>query len=152
MPSANVNTFDDTLRIDVGEIRSTLMPCLFASARSELPTFSMAHFDGPYDDFPVGPIVDGDAPDNADDLFGDPNSGEPTGGPCLVEPEIGTLFPRNWLRPRFSWLATGGQNLFELRITAENETNPLVRSLRLVRPAFVAIQLILLALALAAGA
>ena len=37
-------------------------------------------------------------------------------------------------------------------IRIENETNPLARSLRLVRPAFVAIQLILLALALAAGA
>jgi hypothetical protein len=33
-----------------------------------------------------------------------------------------------------------------------NEENPLVRSLRLVRPAFVLIQLILLALAIAAGA
>lgn len=33
----------------------------------------------------------------------------------------------------------------------ENEENALVRSLRLVRPAFVLIQLILLALALAAG-
>jgi hypothetical protein len=34
----------------------------------------------------------------------------------------------------------------------DNESNPWVRSLRLVRPAFVAIQLILLALAIAAGA
>ena len=34
----------------------------------------------------------------------------------------------------------------------ENDENPLVRGLRLVRPAFVLIQLILLALAIAAGA
>ena len=31
----------------------------------------------------------------------------PGGGPCLYEPQDGTLFPNNWLRPRFSWTATG---------------------------------------------
>ena len=36
-------------------------------------------------------------------------------------------------------------------IRIENETNPWVRSLRLVRPAFVLIQLFLLAIAIAAG-
>jgi hypothetical protein len=35
---------------------------------------------------------------------------------------------------------------------AEDEVNPWIRGLRLVRPAFVIIQLVLLALALAAGA
>jgi hypothetical protein len=85
---------------------------------------------GPYEDFPPDPIIDTDngstAPPNAGDLFGDPSTGSPNGGPCLVEPEIGTLYPNNWLRPRFSWAATGGQNLFELRITTPTQTSPLV--------------------------
>ena len=41
-------------------------------------------------------------------------------------PEVGTLYPQNWLRPRFSWIAGGTENLFELRITAANEVNSLV--------------------------
>jgi mono/diheme cytochrome c family protein len=88
-------------------------------------------FAGPYRDFPTGPIVDmpaggTPAPPNSSGLFGDPSTGTPTGGPCLIEPEIGTLYPHNWLRPRFSWSAVGGQNLFELRLTAANETDPLI--------------------------
>src|SRR5262245_8374893 len=50
---------------------------------------------GPYEDFPPDPVIDTEngstAPPNAGDLFGDPSSGSPSGGPCLVEPEIGTL-------------------------------------------------------------
>lgn len=82
-------------------------------------------FHGPFDDFPVEPIIDGTAPPNAADLFGDPTSGSPSGGPCLVEPEVGTLFPNNWLRPRFSWVPTGTENLFELRLSTANEVNAL---------------------------
>jgi hypothetical protein len=83
-------------------------------------------FGGPWNDFPDDPIIVDGAPDDAPGEFGEPGSGDPTGGPCLVEPEIGTLYPGNWLRPRFSWLPSGGQNLFELRLTAANEVNPLV--------------------------
>jgi hypothetical protein len=83
-------------------------------------------FAGPWSDFPTGPIIDGSAPPTAPGLFGDPTSGSPTGGPCLVEPEVGTLYPRNWLRPRFSWLPTGSENLFELRLTAASQTDALV--------------------------
>jgi hypothetical protein len=82
---------------------------------------------GPYDDFPADPILDDTAtPSDAPNLFGDPGSGEMTGGPCLVEPEIGSLFPRNWLRPRFRWIPAAGQNLFELRLHTEAEVNDLV--------------------------
>lgn len=85
---------------------------------------------GPFDDFPTGPVIDTEdgatTPPNAADLFGDPSNGSPSGGPCLIEPEIGTLYPNNWLRPRFSWSAAGGQNLFELRITTPTQTSPLV--------------------------
>src|SRR5258706_3118407 len=83
-------------------------------------------YDGPYPDFPDQPIMDPGAPSDASELFGDPAGGAASGGPCLVEPEVGTLYPRNWLRPRFTWLPTGGENLFELRLTAANQTNPLV--------------------------
>ena len=83
-------------------------------------------FEGPFPDFPLDPIVDGTAPTGAPGLFGDPTTGTATGGPCLVEPEVGTLYPRNWLRPRFSWLPAAGQNLFEVRLTVGNQVNPLV--------------------------
>lgn len=85
---------------------------------------------GPFEDFPTDPVIDTEGgattPANAGALFGDPGSGQPSGGPCLIEPEIGTLYPNNWLRPRFAWTASGGQNLFELRITTPTQTSPLV--------------------------
>ncbi len=85
-------------------------------------------FDGPYPDFPVGPVLDPNAmpPAGTPGMFGDPTTGAQSGGPCLVEPEVGTLYPSNWLRPRFSWTATGGQNVFELRLAAANQVNPLI--------------------------
>lgn len=91
-----------------------------------------AIFSGPYDDFPASPILDapdgggGSVPANAPQLFGGADAGAPSGGPCLVEPEIGALFPNNWLRPRFHFIAPSGQNLFEIRLHAANETNDLV--------------------------
>ncbi|AUX48752.1 hypothetical protein SOCE26_102930 [Sorangium cellulosum] len=79
------------------------------------------------EDFPATPIFDerGAPPPNAAALFGDPSSGA-QGGPCLVEPEIGALFPNNWLRPRFRWIAPQGQDLFEIRVHADREKNDLV--------------------------
>jgi hypothetical protein len=44
----------------------------------------------------------------------------------MADPQTGTLFPNNWLRPRFAWIPTGGENLFELRITANNQDGALV--------------------------
>jgi hypothetical protein len=55
-------------------------------------------------------------PDNVADLFG-ASEGEGV-GPCLVEPELGALMPRDWLRPRFRFIPALGQSLFELRIRA----------------------------------
>ncbi len=81
---------------------------------------------GPFDDFPSGPIVDTGAPDDAPDLFGDPSGGDGSGGPCLVEPELGALIPIDWLRLRFRWLPDDGQNLFEIRVSADNQVNDLV--------------------------
>jgi hypothetical protein len=84
-----------------------------------------------YGDFPPMPILDmpdaGAAPPaNAGQLFGPPSQGAQSGGPCLVEPEVGSLYPKNWLRPRFSWIAANGENLFELRVHAANQSNDLV--------------------------
>jgi len=76
--------------------------------------------------FPADPIIDGNAPTNAPSLFGDPGSGDPSGGPCLIEPEIGALFPNNWLRPRFRYQPQSGQNLFEIRLSAASQDNDLV--------------------------
>jgi hypothetical protein len=46
--------------------------------------------------------------------------------PCLLEPEDGSLFPRNWLRPRFRFTPAGIQDLFELRLHIDSEVNDLV--------------------------
>jgi hypothetical protein len=78
----------------------------------------------PWHDFPAEPVFDPGAPANAGELFQDP--GSPSGGPCLLEPEIGALFPRNWLRPRFDLVPPAGQNLFEIRLHAADEANDLV--------------------------
>jgi WD40-like Beta Propeller Repeat len=81
-----------------------------------------------YDDFPAAPVIDpnGNTPSGAPSLFGSPDGGAQSGGPCLTDPELGSLLPQNWLRPRFHFLAPSGQNLFEIRLHAANEANDLV--------------------------
>jgi hypothetical protein len=81
---------------------------------------------GPAADFPSAPVVDMTAPANSAALFGPVGSGSASGGPCLYEPEPDTLFPSNWLRPRFSWNAGAGENLFELRLHTAAEKDDLV--------------------------
>ena len=87
--------------------------------------------DGPFNDFPSAPILDTPAggkpaPASAPGLFGAAGSGDKSGGPCLVEPELGSLFPRNWLRPRFHFVALPSENLFEIRLHADKEKSDLV--------------------------
>lgn len=65
-------------------------------------------------------------PSNAPELFGASSQGAQTGGPCLIEPELGALYPDNWLRPRFRWVVPQDENIFELRLQIANQTNPLV--------------------------
>src|SRR5579859_4305667 len=84
-----------------------------------------------WSDFPPQPIDDAPdagaaAPPSSGQLFGPPSQGAQSGGPCLVEPEVGSLYPKNWLRPRFGWIAPGGENLFELRLHVANQTSDLV--------------------------
>jgi len=45
--------------------------------------------------------------------------------PCLTEPEDGSLFPNNWLRPRVKVSAPGAKVL-EIRFQADKEANDLV--------------------------
>ncbi|HEX2568590.1 MAG TPA: hypothetical protein VH877_03455 [Polyangia bacterium] len=70
-------------------------------------------------------MIESGAPQNAPSMFDGAGSGT-VAGPCLVEPEPGTLFPRNWLRPRFRYVAAAGQNLFEIRLHSSEERNDLV--------------------------
>jgi hypothetical protein len=88
---------------------------------------------GPCTDFPATPILAatdggamGDLPADIADRFGPAGSGDTAGGPCLTEPEAGSLFPRNWLRPRFRVVADGSLNAFEIRIHSDKEANDLV--------------------------
>ena len=82
-------------------------------------------------DFPATPIIDSSGtgpatPANVATLFGGAGTGTATGGPCLIEPELGALFPYTGLRPRFNIVAATGQNLFEIRLHADHELQDLV--------------------------
>ena len=85
----------------------------------------------PCTDFPPTPILDmppgGSAPpSDVSTTFGPAGSGSATGGPCILDPEADSLFPRNWLRPRFSVSPGAGEDVFEIRLHADIETNDLV--------------------------
>jgi hypothetical protein len=72
-------------------------------------------------DFPSMPLLDTGAPANAATYF---TAADGTGaGPCLSDPAPGTLFPQNWLRPRFQVIPTTGQNLFEITLTSTRQAN-----------------------------
>lgn len=72
----------------------------------------------PYGDFPMAPIVEGGA---SSDGFDQPGSA--SGGPCLLETEVGSLLPRGWLRPRFRWTPT--HQVYELTLEAATQQYPL---------------------------
>ena len=82
-------------------------------------------------DFPSSPVIDlhpddGSAPTPADAASHFTSAASTTGGPCIVEPQDGTLIPQNWLRPRFRVKAAAGQNLFQIRLHADSEANDYV--------------------------
>jgi hypothetical protein len=87
-----------------------------ADAAPDVPTV--------HDDFPM-PVFDNGAPMNSPGLFGTDGGGA-MGGPCLFEPEMGSLFPNNWLRPRFRFNTAHNENLFEIKLAIPNEVHPLV--------------------------
>ena len=77
-----------------------------------------------YGDFPVAPIVDSSLPNDIATQFGGPNSG--TGvPPCIAEPAADAMIPKNWT-PLFLEYASPGANVYEIRVTIDNQTNPAV--------------------------
>jgi hypothetical protein len=74
-------------------------------------------------DFP-NPVLDTGVPPNAPQLFGGSDQG--TDGPCLYEPEIGSLFPDNWLPLRYRFTTGHQENLFQIKLVVPNEVDPLV--------------------------
>jgi hypothetical protein len=67
-------------------------------------------------DFPTAPIVEMGASTST--------CSSPSGtGPCVTEPEDGTLFPNNWLRPRFSVQGAGGP--MKITLHSDKESNDL---------------------------
>jgi hypothetical protein len=68
-------------------------------------------------DFPAGPIIDEGTPTDAPSMFKGNASGA---GPCLLEPEDGTLFPQQWLRPRVKWTGTSGLHRITIHSDAED--------------------------------
>ncbi len=78
-----------------------------------------------YEDFPEEPIIDDGLPDDIADLF-EGAVGSDTGGPCLAEPTLEAMVPRNWTPLYFEWQPPAEQNVFELRLSVENQVNDLV--------------------------
>ena len=77
-------------------------------------------------DFPPDPILTAGVPADARTMFGAPGSGSQGTGPCLSDPQSGTLFPSNWLRPRFNFSAPPDQDLYEIRLHSDREKNDLI--------------------------
>jgi hypothetical protein len=68
-------------------------------------------------DFPPAPIVESGASTGT--------CAAPSGaGPCIREPEEGSLFPRNWLRPRVS--VQGAAGSLKITVHSDREANDLV--------------------------
>jgi hypothetical protein len=76
-----------------------------------------------HNDF-AAPVIDTGAPANAPTLFAAADVG--TDGPCMYEPEPGSLFPENWIRLRFRFTTVHQENLFEIKLVVPNETSPLL--------------------------
>lgn len=82
-----------------------------------------------YSDLPKTPILDpaGGAPLPADiaDQFGPVTQNGPDAGPCVLEPEDGALYPINWLPLRVNLRPAAGQDVFEIRLRADNQDSEL---------------------------
>jgi hypothetical protein len=79
----------------------------------------------PLTDFPVAPIfIDPTIPPTAPGLF-PAGPGRAGSAPCITSPEVSTLVPRNWLRPRITYRPAGAENLFEVTFTISGFAHPL---------------------------
>jgi WD40-like Beta Propeller Repeat len=77
------------------------------------------------DDFPSDPVFNDGAAANSGDAFQMPSDAGAM-GPCIVSPEVGTLYPKNWLRPRIDVQANPAHNLFQVTVTVPRFAHPLV--------------------------
>ena len=77
------------------------------------------------DDFPSAPVFNDGAAPNSGDAFQMPGAAG-NAGPCIVSPEVGTLYPKNWLRPRIDVQGHASHNLFQVTITVQRFAHPLV--------------------------
>ena len=75
------------------------------------------------DDFPAAPVFVGKADATTQMAFGGAGTGA---GPCVVSPENGTLFPKNWLRPRLEVTMPKDHNAVEFRLSVEGFAHPLL--------------------------
>ena len=76
------------------------------------------------DDFPILPVFSDGARPNAGDAY--QNATESGAGPCVISPEPGTLYPKNWLRPRISVKAKPSHNSFQVTVSTARFLHPLV--------------------------
>lgn len=83
----------------------------------------------PIEPFPKDPIIDEALPPGIDSLFDEAEAafddeGSLIQAPCLSAPEDGTLFPRNWLRPKVEFGA-GEHDLHRIIFRADGLENEL---------------------------
>src|SRR2546430_603062 len=74
-----------------------------------------------YSDFPTNPVIDPSLPSNIATLFGDPDAGTAS-APCIAEPAADAMIPKNWT-PLFLEYAAGGANVYEIRVSVDNQKN-----------------------------
>ena len=90
---------------------------------STTPPVRLMKCNGLCTDFPAAPIVTGGAPPGAPSMFDHPAG--TAAGPCISEPEVGTLLPNNWLRPRVRVTAPGA-TLLQITFHSSKEAHDLV--------------------------
>ena len=76
------------------------------------------------EDFPSAPLFTDGASPNAPDAFRD--SAGSGMAPCIVSPEPGTLYPKNWLRPRVEVQASSAHNTFQITFSTARFAHALV--------------------------
>jgi hypothetical protein len=77
-----------------------------------------------YSDFPTTPIIDPKLPADIGTQFGGPDAGAGS-PPCIAEPPADAMIPKNWT-PLFLEYASPGANVFEIRVSIDNQTNTAV--------------------------
>src|SRR5258708_36977351 len=90
--SGSGNNFGSSGGKDAGPGDAPADVTIQSDAGSDSPTLSDGNLNQSHDDFP-NPVIDNGAPANASQLFQATDQG--TDGPCVYEPEMGSLFPNN---------------------------------------------------------